>query len=267
MEQHHTPWDGANGFVDPQTNTFYSTAGAYISASDDKGKTFGTVYPGRGTSSAAFGTVVASRNFPTREGSKCPCLVMSVTSDRGKTWSESVVAEAMAWNPQGTVRYPVSAASPANAGHYAVAVYQPDHRSVKVYYTTDGAKTFKMATPRPVPANVNVATVNQLGMGYTSDGKILVTWRGFRNPGAFNTFVAMLDGDRFGPTVKVSPELSMYAPLTYDGNYGVGTGGGDFTTWVTGNATHAFVAFPYAPQGLIQDTYLGKVPLTLLQPK
>jgi hypothetical protein len=263
MEQHHTPWDGANGFVDPETGVFYSTAGSYISASDDKGKTFGIVHPGRGTASAAFGNVVASRNFATREGAKCPCLVMSVTSDRGKTWTESLVAEVNAWNPQGTVRYPVSAASPAKAGHYAVAVFQPDHKSVKVYYTTDGAKTFRMATPRPMP--VTIATASHLGVGYTTDGRILVTWRGFRNPGAFNTFVAMLEDDRFGPTIKVSAELSMYAPLTYAGNYGVGTGGGDFTTWVTGNTTDAFVAFPYAPGGVVLDTYLGRVPLTLLQ--
>src|SRR5881396_165204 len=40
---------GANEFVDPQTGSFYSTAGAYISASEDKGKTFGTVYEGKGT--------------------------------------------------------------------------------------------------------------------------------------------------------------------------------------------------------------------------
>src|SRR5437868_3571138 len=42
LNQEDTPWDGANGIVDPLTGTFYSTAGAYISASDDKGKTFGT---------------------------------------------------------------------------------------------------------------------------------------------------------------------------------------------------------------------------------
>src|SRR5262245_2862125 len=61
MNQEDTPWDGANGIVDPMTGTFYSTAGAYVSASDDKGKTFGTVYEGRGTASAAFGTIVAAR--------------------------------------------------------------------------------------------------------------------------------------------------------------------------------------------------------------
>src|SRR5687768_3303389 len=48
MEPHHTPWDGANGVVDPQTNTFYSAVGGYISASVDRGKTFGAVYQSRG---------------------------------------------------------------------------------------------------------------------------------------------------------------------------------------------------------------------------
>src|SRR5205823_2917514 len=121
MNQEDTPWDGANGIVDPTSGTFYSTAGAYISATDDKGKTFGTVYEGRGTASTAFGTVVAARNVATREGEKCPCLVVSTTSDKGKTWAESVVARGTAWSPTGTVRYPVSAASPAKAGNFAVA--------------------------------------------------------------------------------------------------------------------------------------------------
>ena len=265
MNQEHTPWDGANGFVDPQTGSFYSTAGAYISASEDKGKTFGTVYEGKGTSSAAFGAVVAARNVANREGEKCPCLVVSLTTDKGKTWSESIVARATEWSPTGTVRYPVIAANPAKAANYAVAAYQPDHRSIKVYYTTDGAKTWKSATPKPMPPTVSVNSVNQVGIGYTTDSKILVTWRAFRNPGAFNTFVAMLDGDTFGPTVKVSPELSMYPPLTYAGNYGNGNGGGDFTTWVQGNTTAAFVAFPYAPGGEVLDTYVAKIPLNILK--
>ena len=265
MEQQDTPWDGAMGVVDPASGTFYSSAGSYLSASDDKGKTFGTVYEGKGVPSAAFGNVAAARVVTDRPGAKCPCLVVSVTSDKGKTWNENLVAEANAFNRTGTVRYPVAAASPARAGDYAVAVYQPDHRSVKLYYTTDGAKTWKMATPQPVPANVPVETVNMVSTGYTSDGKVLVTWRGFRNPGAFNTFVAMLNGDTFGPTVKVSPELSIYPPLTYAGNYGNGNGAGDFTTWVQGSTETAFVAFPFAPAGVTLDTVLAEVPLGLLK--
>jgi hypothetical protein len=265
MNQEDTPWDGANGFVDPVTGTFYSMAGAYISASDDKGKTFGIVNEGKGTASASFGTVVAARNVATMEGRKCPCLVVSTTADKGQNWNETVVADATAWSNTGTVRYPIAAADPSKPGSWAVAVYQPDHKSVKLYYTRDAGKTWLMATPKPVPANVPVATVNQVGVGYASDGRILVTWRGFRNPGAFNTFVAMLSGDSFGPTLKVSPALSEYPPLTYDGNYGGGNGGGDFVTWVTGNDKDAFVAFPYAPGGQVEDTYLARVPLNLLK--
>ncbi len=265
MNQEDTPWDGANGFVDPQTGTFYSTAGAYISASDDHGKSFGTVYEGRGTASAAFGTVVAARNVAARPGAKCPCLVVSTTADKGKNWNETVVAEAGDWNPTGTVRYPVAAASPAAPGHYAVAAYQPDHRAVKLFYTEDGGKSWKSTSPKPGPTTVPVASVSQVGVGYTTDGHVLVTWRGFRNPGAFNTFAAMLNGDSFGPTVKVSAELSEYPPLTYDGNYGNGNGGGDFTTWIQGNDRDAFVAFPYSPRGEILDTWLARIPLTLLR--
>ena len=92
-----------------------------------------------------------------------------------------------------------------------------------------------------------------------------MTWRGFRNPGAFNSFVALLNGDSFGSTVKVSPELSEYPPLTYDGNYGNGNGGGDFVTWTIGNDRDAFVAFPYAPRGEVEDTWLARVPLSLLK--
>jgi hypothetical protein len=265
MNQEDTPWDGANGFVDPQTGTFYSTAGAYISASDDKGKSFGTVYEGKGTASAAFGTVVAARNVAARPDAKCPCLVVSTTGDKGKSWSENVVAEAGDWNNGGTVRYPVAAADPARPGHYAVAAYQPDHRGVKLFYTGDGGKSWKSASPNPVPQTIAISSVNQAGVGFTSDGRILVTWRGFRNPGAFNTFVAMLSGDGFGPSVKVSPELSEYPPLTYDGNYGNGNGGGDFVTWVTGNDRDAFVAFPHSPRGEVEDTWLARVPLNLLK--
>ena len=57
----------------------------------------------------------------------------------------------------------------------------------------------------------------------------------------------------------------MYPALTYAGNYGNGNGGGDFTTWVQGNATNAFVASPYAPLGEVLDTYVAKVPLSILK--
>jgi hypothetical protein len=136
---------------------------------------------------------------------------------------------------------------------------------VKLYFTTDAGKTWKSAMPRPTPKDVPINNANQVGVGYTTDGHVLLTWRGFRDPGAFNTFAALLDGDHFGPTVKVSPELSIYPPLTYAGNYGNGNGGGDFVTWITGSSDTAFVAFPFAPRGEVLDTYLARIPLRLLR--
>jgi hypothetical protein len=265
MEPHHTPWDGANGVVDPHSNTFYSAVGGYISASVDRGKTFGTVYQSRGTVSAAHGSLVAARTVQQFQGAQCPCLIANISSNGGQTWVESLVAQRTDFNPSGTVRYPIGAASPAQAGYYAISVYAPDHVTVKVYFTTDGAKTWKTAVPRPTAKDVAINNANQVGVGYTTDGRVLLTWRGFRNPGAFNTFVALLENERFGPTIKVSPELSIYPPLTYAGNYGNGNGGGDFTTWVTGSNETAFIAFPFAPKGDVLDTYLARVPLRLLQ--
>jgi photosystem II stability/assembly factor-like uncharacterized protein len=265
MNPEDTPWDGANGVIDPQTSVFYSSTGGYVSASTDRGNTFSTVYHNRGTLSVSHGTFIASRTVQQFVGAQCPCLVANFSSDGGKTWTESLVAQKQDYNPTGTVRYPISAASPAEPGHFAIGVYEPDHVTVKLYFTTDAGKMWKSARPRPTPKDVPINNANQVAVGYTTDGRALLAWRGFRNPGAFNTFTAMLDADAFGPTVKVSPELSIYPPLTYAGNYGNGNGGGDFVTWITGSSDTAFVAFPFAPRGEVLDTYLARIPLRLLR--
>ena len=274
MNQENTPWDGADGIVDLQTGTFYSSAGAYFGASDDKGKSFQTVYQpnipgwtreGSATGAAGFGTLLVAIKASSAPNAKCPCLVAVTSQDKGKTFTPHLVAQAADYSDQGTVRYPVPAADPATAGHFAIAAYETDHKSVKVYYTADNGNTWKSAAPRPVPAGISVTSANQVSVGYTTDGRILVTWRGFRNPSVFNTFVAMMTGDSFGPTVKATAEPSVYPPLLYLGNYGPTTGGGDFTTWVTGSNDYAFVATPYAPGGAVLDTYLSRIPLSLLK--
>jgi hypothetical protein len=255
-----TPWDGAGGAVDPQTGTFYSTTRAYVAATDDKGATFGTVYASKGTASASFGTLVASSTVQEFQGAKCPCLIVSTSTDKGKDWTDHLVAQASQYDPTGQVRYPVPAANPAKAGSYAVAVYAPDHRSIKLFYSDDYGASWKMAAPKAPPPSIIFTTVKQAAVGYTSDGKILVTWRAWRNVAAHNSFVAMLDGDSFGPTIKVNPALSIDPPSSFDTWYN-----GDFLNWVTGNKTDAFVAFVYAPGGQDEDTWLAKVPLRLLK--
>jgi hypothetical protein len=274
MEPKDTPWDGSNGFVDPTTGTFYSTAGAYIAASNDHGATFGTVHSPTvagwpqqrvGTMTSVAGTLAApfiATQTPVA-GTNCPCLALATSTDQGKTFTPHLVAQAKDFNSQSTTRYPVAAADPAHPGHFAITVYAPDHNSVKVFYTENGGQTWKSAAPRPEPSDPPVVSTNQVGVGYTADGRILLVWRGFhRDAGAFDTFAALLNKDHFGATVKVSPQPSVYPTLTYLGNYGVGTGANDFTTWITGSKDYAFVAFPYAPMGLVEDTDFARIPLS-----
>ena len=277
MKPEDTPWDGPNGFVDPQTGVFYSTAGSWVVASEDQGATFGTVYQlqpddwtlqRHGSSTAAFGVLATA--FIASEapiaGTECPCLALATSVDHGRTHEIQLVANASGFNPNGTIRHPIVAADRSNQGHFAIATYTPNHESVKVFYTEDGGLSWESATVTDVLENLRIDSANQVGVGYTSAGEILVTWRWFRPQGAFNTFVAMLDQDGdFGPTIKISAEPSVYPPLTYLGNYGRGNGGGDFTTWVTGNDEYALVVYPYAPRGKVLDTYLARIPLSELR--
>jgi hypothetical protein len=254
----------------------YISAGAYFAATDDKGRTFQTVYQpnipgwtreGSATGTAGFGTLAVALRVSAAPNAKCPCLVLVTSIDKGKSFTPHLVAQADQWNSSGPTRYPIPAASPVNRGHFAIAAFAPDHRSIKVFHTKDNGDTWQAAVPKPIPPNISVNYVSQAGVGYTTDGRLLLTWRGFKNAAAFNTYAAMMDGDAFGPTIKVSPELSVYPPLTFMGNYGTGPydGGGDRTTWITGNNQTAFIAFPYAPGGVVLDTYLARVPLNILK--
>ncbi len=46
--------------------------------------------------------------------------------------------------------------------------------------------------------------------------------------------------------------------------YDTSNGGGDCITWITGNYVYAFVAFPYIPDGLLENIYFAKIPLSMM---
>jgi hypothetical protein len=177
-----------------------------------------------------------------------------------------LVAQADAISPQGTVRYPISAADRGRPGRFAVSAYTPDHHHIVVYHTEDGAATWTSSSPKRASSATPIVNANQTSVGYTADGRILAVWRGFQADGSFHTFAALLDHGTFGPTIQVSPELSAYPAIIAQGNYGQTNGGGDFTTWITGSREFAFIAFPYIPHGLVEDTYLGRIPLSVMTP-
>jgi hypothetical protein len=266
-----TPWDGAKGVVDAVTGTFYSTAQGYIAASVDKGSTFGTVYrpasskewSGRGADFAATDGSLAAvyfANSTPNAGLKCPCLVFAISKDGGQHFTYNLIADSTEVNPAGRVRYPQVAADPAHAGHFAVTGFTPDHRNLKIFFTEDDGKTWQSAVPGEPPKGLpTISTADMPGVGYTADGRVLAAWRGFRAAGAYNVFAAMMEGGKFGPTIKISPESSPYPPLVQMGNYSFG--GGDFTTGITGGRQFAHVVFPYSPGGIVQRTYYARVAL------
>jgi hypothetical protein len=266
-----TPWDGSAGMADPQTGTFYSAAGMYVSASADKASAFGTVYSptspgwvrqGGGSFAVSTGTLAVAgfvKSTPIA-GTKCPCLSFAESTDRGAHWTFQLVGDAVDISTTGRPHYPPIAGDPARAGHFAIATTSADKQKLVVFSTQDNGKTWSSASPNlPPKGSVSIASVDMPGVGYTPTGDVVAAWRGFRAAGSYDVYVAMITAGKFGPTLKLSEEGSPYPPLVQLGNYSLG--GGDFSTPVSGNKTHVFVAFPYSPGGIVQKTTLAKVPL------
>jgi hypothetical protein len=289
-----TPWDNSLGIATPRSGTFYSVASGYLVSSEDRAQKFGTVYKLAvpGWTMTTSGTIAASGDklvapiiaSSTPLGATCPCLGVATSTDKGATWTAQLLAQTSQFNASGagdTARYPFAAADPNDPGKYAVAAYTPDRTSVQVFSTENYGRSWKSAAVGPAPIRTPIVRAGKIGLGYTTDGKILVVWRGFQapdnpnvvgGPGPFDTFAALLRGNHFGPTVRVSPESSTYPIGTTVGSsapghadYNLNNGGGDFSTWITGDHQYAYVTFPYAPGRLVLDTYLAKVPLTMMQ--
>jgi hypothetical protein len=289
-----TPWDNAMGIAAPQSSSLYSIASGYVVASNDHARIFGTVHrvDAPGWAVTTVGKIDASADklvapiiaSSTPDGATCPCLGVATSTDQGATWTAQLLADAGAFNASGagdTARYPFAAADPNDSAKYAVAAYTPDRTSVQTFVTDDDGSSWTTAAVGPVPAGVPIARAGKIGLGYTSDGKLLAVWRGFQEPddpdvpggpGAFDTYAALLHGHSFGPTIRVSPESSTYPVATTVGSsepgaadYNLNNGGGDFSTWVTGDNHSALVAFPYAPGGRVLDTYLARIPLAMLE--
>ena len=274
-EPKDTPWDGASGMADPQTGTIFSSAGLYVAASHDRGRSFGTVYApneagwirqGGGSFATAFGTIAAAffvKSAPVTEA-VCPCLAFAKSTDEGVNWKFRLVTGAIDVSPTGRPHYPVIAADPAHEQHFAIATTSLDKRTLKVFFTEDGGESWSSASPNPPPkGTLPISAVDMPGVGYTSGGELVAAWRGFRAAGAYDVYAALITSGKFGPTIKLDEEASVYPPLVQLGNYSLG--GGDFSTPVSGNRENAFVVFPYSPGGIVQKTTLAKVPLAQMK--
>src|SRR6266567_5599938 len=115
----NAPWDRPFLYIDDSTVVIYAQAGggetdidteagrfrpqSYITASTDKGKSFGTIYAwdskdypqiGRGRMTAGHGVAAVAyiaRTVPDSENATCPCVVFGLSHDRSKSFSYHVL--------------------------------------------------------------------------------------------------------------------------------------------------------------------------------
>ena len=192
-DQWHTPWDNAMGVAAPGSTTFYSLASGYLVASDARAQAFGTVYrvnvPGwtfsNGKLDAAGDLLVMpiiATSTPVQ--ATCPCLGVATSTNKGATWSAKIIAQASQFNSSATgdtARYPFAAIDPRNPSRYAVAAYTPDRKSVQVYWTQNDGDTWSNAAVGPIPSSgplpvtAPIARAGKIGLGYTTDGQLLLS--------------------------------------------------------------------------------------------
>jgi hypothetical protein len=115
----NSPWDRPFLYIDNSSGVIYAQAGggetdvdteagrfrtqSYITASTDKGNSFGTIYAwdskeypqiGRGRMTAGHGVAAVAyvaRTVPDSENAQCPCVVFGLSRDRGKSFSYHVL--------------------------------------------------------------------------------------------------------------------------------------------------------------------------------
>lgn len=273
----HTPWDGNFGVASATSDLFISICGGNVVASHDGAVSYENVhsikYPEGWTCSTGTLSIDGSTIIAPFIVTECtdpdvePRSMGVVTStDDGLTWSEPIIVATPDENMNTTsvrqIRFPISAASPAEPGHWAFATYSTDHLRAKVYYTEDAGATWQSAEA-PIPEGYDDYTeAREVCVGYTADGEIVASWRGQKTWANYYIFAALLgENGQFAKSVLAAPELSTYPYETTQGNYNTDTGSGDYCGWVSGGSDYCYVDFPYSPDGVALDQYLAVIPL------
>ena len=202
-----------------------SRSRTFIRASHDDGATWGVIYPfdnddypggafaGVGGFSAANGHLVvaytASR-VPAAEHATCPCTLIGISQDDGKTFDYKVVpplapsASNQSGPGRGFGRVMVSA-DPTKDGRYAVA--RQDANQIVISLTEDGGKTWlPPIVAAEIPPN---ATFGHRAMKYSPKGDLGLIWKAMYPDRSFDVWSAVSrEGTRTFKTVRVSHAVS-----------------------------------------------------------
>lgn len=237
----HSPWDRPFTHIDDSTGVIYGVAQggstaidtpagqrrsqAYVTASTDGGKSFGTVYSwdspeypqqSRGISATAghgaFAGVYIARSAPASAGAACPCAVLAISRDLGKTFQYRVLTNFMVKPaPQGQPPGPGGGGSggltdvaidPTKAGRIALLKYENAQYSVTVSEDW-GATWSPFVTAGSSPDAVSLA---KPAFEYSRSGTLGLIWRAVYADRTYDAWASISrDGGRtFSTSLKVS---------------------------------------------------------------
>ena len=224
----NSPWDRPFTFIDDSTGTIYAQAGggqaytdakeserrsqAYLTASTDGGKSFGTIYSwdspqypqsSRGTGMGAAGGAVVvnyvASSVPASESATCPCPVWGVSKDRGKTFTYHVLKNLIS---AGRTTGGPLATDQTKPGRFAMLLNQGPKYSVTV--TEDFGQTWS-----PI---VDIATVpdstgsTKPAIDFSRDGVLGLMWRALYADGSYDVWAVTSkdSGKTFSKLLRVS---------------------------------------------------------------
>ena len=240
-----SPWDRPYFAADDSTNTIYVSAGSsLIRASHDNGKTWGLIYstasddfPGRGgfggNFSAGHGRFVIAYNAtsgPASLNAQCPCPVLALSKDDGKTWEHRLIPKTAAdlaapppppmpptggrggrgggGFPSGGIGY-LTAVDPSKDGRIALA--RVSQTAITVAMTQDGGKSW--GDPVSVVELPAGFTIGHRSIKFGPKGDLAVFWlkqsRADYPAGGYDMWTsASRDGGLTFKTVRMSHAVS-----------------------------------------------------------
>lgn len=247
----------------------------FVRASRDDGRTWGTIYPfdsdeypgrvgGVGGFSAAHGHLVAAYTadrVPASVGAQCPCTVLGISEDEGKTFRYEVVPplppaaaaapQAPGPGPRGGV---MVAADPTKAGRYVVA--RVAGKQIWITVTQDnGSSWLPSMIAAQLPADATA--FGHRAMKFSPTGDMGLIWKAMYPDKSFDVWSATSrDRERTFKTVRVSHAIS--SPYLLDrGNFMFG----DDLSSMDIDANYLYAVWGDNRSGF-EATWFGRVPLS-----
>ena len=283
----NSPWDRPFTYIDDSTGVIYAQAGggltevgadpgkrrsqAYVTASTDGGRTFGTIYSwdspqwpqlSRGLSmTAGHGAVaiayVASR-VPASEHAICPCAVLGISRNLGRSFSYRVLANIAvpptAAGPQPSNGLSRIAIDPTRDGR--IALLRTDGPNLSVAVSEDWGKTWGPFVQAGV-APGSVSTSKQ-AFEYSRNGILGVMWRAIYPDQSYDIWTSISRDGGHGFT-KALPVSHAHSPA-FDPRRNGGRFGDDIQDFSMDSQNMHFV-WGDSRAGF-QGVFYGRVPLS-----